>query len=130
MSEVPSELKYTRDHEWLRPEPGGEVVVGITDHAQGQLGELVYVELPEVGQTLTAGQSCAVVESVKAASDVFAPVSGRVTQVNMALANEPALVNRSPYAEGWLFRMQPAGEGEFASLLDAAAYGELVAGED
>lgn len=127
MSEIPQGLKYTRDHEWVRIEPRGDVVVGITDHAQHQLGELVYVELPEAGHAVAAGQGCAVVESVKAASDVYAPLTGRVTEVNPALASEPGVVNRSPYAEGWLFRMEPADPAELAALLDAAGYEQVVA---
>jgi glycine cleavage system H protein len=127
MSEVPGELKYTRDHEWVRFEAGGSVVVGITDHAQQQLGELVYVELPEPGRAVTAGQGCAVVESVKAASDVYAPLSGEVTGVNAALAEEPGLVNESPYGDGWLCRIRPADPAQLDTLLDAAAYRQLLA---
>jgi glycine cleavage system H protein len=130
MGEVPEGLKYTKDHEWVRVEPRGEVVVGITDHAQQQLGELVYVELPETGQAVTAGDGCAVVESVKAASDVYAPLAGRVTAVNQALSGEPGVVNNSPYAEGWLFRMEPADPAEVAALLDAPAYRALLAAEE
>jgi glycine cleavage system H protein len=130
MSEVPESLKYTGDHEWVRIEPRGEVVVGITDHAQQQLGELVYVELPEAGHAVAAGQGCAVVESVKAASDVYAPLTGRVTEVNGALGSEPGAVNRSPYDEGWLFRMEPADPAELTRLMDATAYQQLLATED
>jgi glycine cleavage system H protein len=130
MSDVPEGLKYTKDHEWVRIEPRGEVVIGITDHAQQQLGELVYVELPEAGHAISAGQGCAVVESVKAASDVYAPLTGRVSAVNPALAAEPGVVNQSPYADGWLFRMEPADPAELSGLLDAAAYRQLVAAED
>lgn len=128
MSELPDDLKYTSDHEWVRLEGDGSAVVGITDHAQQQLGELVYVELPEPGREVTVGEGCAVVESVKAASDVYAPLAGKVTAVNDALAREPDLVNRSPYAEGWLFRLQPlAGT---SGLLDAAAYRQLLDAAD
>ncbi len=127
MSTVPGELRYTRDHEWLRQEADGSVVVGITDHAQHQLGELVYVELPEVGAELTAGQGCAVVESVKAASDVYAPLAGTITAVNAALEQEPGLVNTSPYTGGWLFRIEPAGS--LSGLLDAAAYQQFIDAE-
>ncbi|GIK35197.1 MAG: glycine cleavage system H protein [Gammaproteobacteria bacterium] len=127
MSAVPGELKYTRDHEWLRQESDGTVVVGITDHAQQQLGELVFVELPEAGATLAAGQGCAVVESVKAASDVYAPLAGTVVAVNDALEQEPGLVNSSPYGDGWLLRIAPATA--VAGLLDAAAYQQVLAAE-
>ncbi|QOJ30711.1 MAG: glycine cleavage system protein GcvH [Gammaproteobacteria bacterium] len=127
MSAVPGELKYTRDHEWLRQESDGTVVVGITDHAQHQLGELVFVELPEAGATLSAGQGCAVVESVKAASDVYAPLAGTVVAVNGALEQEPGLINTSPYGDGWLFRLAPAAAP--ADLLDAAAYQQLLDAE-
>jgi glycine cleavage system H protein len=126
MSAVPEDLKYTREHEWIRVEGDGTVVVGITDHAQHQLGELVFVELPEQGRALGAGEACAVVESVKAASDVYAPVAGTVTAVNAALTGEPNLVNASPFADGWLFRLRPA-DGALAGLLDAAAYRRLLA---
>jgi glycine cleavage system H protein len=128
MSDIPAGLHYTREHEWLRPESDGTVVVGITDHAQHQLGELVFVELPDTGRTLTAGEACAVVESVKAASDVFAPLAGTVTTVNAALAAEPNAVNSSPYGDGWLFRVKPAGALP-AGLMDAAAYAAFVAAE-
>lgn len=128
MSTVPPDLKYTRDHEWVRVEGDGTVVVGITDHAQHQLGELVYVELPEAGAELAAGDGCAVVESVKAASDVYAPVAGAVTAVNGALNDEPNLVNGSPYGDGWLFRLKPAA-GALAGLLDAAAYQKIIDAE-
>jgi glycine cleavage system H protein len=128
MSSVPGELKYTRDHEWIRQESDGTVVVGITDHAQHQLGELVYVELPGTGDGVEAGAGCAVVESVKAASDVYAPLGGTVTAVNAALNQEPGLVNTSPYGEGWLFRLKPAA-GLPAGLLDAAAYQQLLDAE-
>lgn len=125
MSALPEDLKYTKDHEWIRREPDGSVVVGITDHAQHQLGELVYVELPEAGRALGPGEACAVVESVKAASDVYAPLAGTVTGVNEALDAEPALVNSSPYGDGWLFRLSPTA-GVPADLLDAAAYQRLL----
>ena len=126
MSTVPDDLKYTAEHEWIRTEGDGTLVVGITDHAQHQLGELVFVELPEVNRTLRAGESCAVVESVKAASDVYAPVAGTVTAVNAALTGEPNLVNGSPFTDGWLFRLRPADPAGTA-LLDAAAYRRLLA---
>ena len=125
MSAVPGDLQYTKDHEWVRAQSDGCVVVGITDHAQHQLGELVYVELPEAGRAVKSGESCAVVESVKAASDVYAPMAGTVMDVNEALTSEPDLVNTAPYAEGWLFRLKPA-PGALAGLLDAAAYQQLL----
>jgi glycine cleavage system H protein len=127
MSNVPEELKYTSEHEWIRIEKDGTLVVGITDHAQHQLGELVYVELPDAGRELGAGDSCAVVESVKAASDVYSPVAGTVIGSNEALNQEPALVNSSPYDAGWLFRVKPSGGIE--ELLDAAEYRRLVEAE-
>ena len=127
MSNVPDELKYTSEHEWIRIEKDGTLVVGITDHAQHQLGELVYVELPESGRELGAGDGCAVVESVKAASDVYSPVAGTVIGANEALNAEPALVNSSPYGDGWLFRVKPSGGLE--ELLDAAEYRRLVEAE-
>ncbi|MCC7257497.1 MAG: glycine cleavage system protein GcvH [Gammaproteobacteria bacterium] len=127
MSKVPGDRKYTKDHEWVRSEADGTAVVGITDHAQQQLGELVFVELPETGRSFGSGENCAVVESVKAASDVYAPVAGTVMAVNEALGSEPGLVNTDPYGAGWLFRVQP-DSGAVAGLLDAAAYQRLVDG--
>lgn len=126
MSDVPSGLQYTKEHEWIRREGDGTVVVGITDHAQHQLGELVYVELPEAGRVLQPGDAMAVVESTKAASDVYAPVAGTVTAVNPALASQPELVNTDPYGQGWLVRLKPA-DGATAGLLDPAAYTALLA---
>ncbi len=128
MGVLPANLKYTREHEWIRLEPDGSAVVGISDHAQHQLGELVFIELPDPGRTVTAAEPCAVVESVKAASDVYAPLSGTVTAVNEALSTEPGLVNKSPYEEGWLFRLQPA-DASLEGLLDAAAYQRLLDSE-
>jgi glycine cleavage system H protein len=121
MSEVPSELKYTESHEWLRVEDDGLVSVGITDHAQALLGDLVFVELPEVGTEFVAGDECCVVESVKAASDVYMPISGEVAEVNEALADEPEIINNSPYDNGWLFKIKPSAD-ELADLMDADAY--------
>ena len=126
MSEVPAGLHYTQEHEWLRKEADGTVVVGITDHAQHQLGELVFVELPEIGRSLTAGEACAVVESVKAASDVYAPLAGTVTAVNATLNAEPNTVNTAPFGNGWLFRVKPAGAMP-DGLMDAAAYTAFIA---
>lgn len=129
MSDVPGNLHFTAEHEWVRQEPDGSVVVGITDHAQHQLGELVYVELPEVGRKLAVGDGMAVVESTKAASDVYAPLAGTVREVNPALATQPDLVNTDAYGEGWLVRLKPADAGRQEGLLDAAAYRALLAAE-
>jgi glycine cleavage system H protein len=110
MSELPGDLRYTNEHEWLRQEEDGSVTIGITDHAQSALGDLVYVELPEVGQAVEAGGEMAVVESVKAASDVYAPISGEVTAVNEVLSDDPEKINADPYGDGWIVRMQPSGD--------------------
>jgi glycine cleavage system H protein len=126
MSEVPSELVYTADHEWLRQEEDGSVVVGVTDHAQAALGELVFVELPELGTEVTQGDACAVVESVKAASDVYAPINGEVLERNDILAEAPEKVNQDPYGDGWLFRLQPQDLRDLDDLLDAEAYHALL----
>ena len=112
MSELPGDLKYTKEHEWLRQEEDGSVTIGITDHAQTALGDLVYVELPEVGQDVESGGEMAVVESVKAASDVYAPIGGSVTEVNEVLADDPEKINADPYGEGWIVRLQPSGDAE------------------
>ena len=112
MSELPGDLLYTSEHEWLRQEEDGSVTIGITDHAQSALGDLVYVELPEVGQAVETGGDMAVVESVKAASDVYSPVSGEVVAVNDLLADEPEKVNADPYVDGWIARVKPEGEAE------------------
>jgi glycine cleavage system H protein len=117
----PDNLKYTETHEWIRAEPDGTLTVGITDHAQDALGDLVFIELPELGRKLAAEEACAVVESVKAASDVYAPVAGEVVAVNGAVADAPGDLNKDPYAS-WLFRIKPAAGSEPAGLLDAAAY--------
>lgn len=130
MSEIPAELRYTRSHEWVRDEGDGTVTVGITDHAQKLLGDMVYVEVPEVGGEVEAGDACAVVESVKAASDVYAPVGGEIVAVNERLEDEPELVNQDPYGDGWLFRLRPADPGELDGLMDADAYAALIAEED
>ena len=126
MSDVPKQLKYTKEHEWIRRENDGTVVVGITDHAQHQLGELVYVELPEAGRALKPGDAMAVVESTKAASDVYAPLAGTVTAVNPALTSQPELVNTDPYGAGWLVRLKPAEASPPQGLLDASAYAALL----
>jgi glycine cleavage system H protein len=118
---IPDSLRYTATHEWVRKEPDGTLSVGITDHAQDALGELVFLELPEPGRKLAAGEACAVVESVKAASDVYTPLAGEVVAANAALKEEPGRLNKDPY-EAWLFRLKPAEGADPAQLLDAAAY--------
>ncbi len=130
MSNVPGDLKYTKSHEWVKTMDDGSVSIGITDHAQELLGDLVFVELPEVGRELTAGEECAVVESVKAASDAYSPIAGEVVAVNEALADSPETVNQDPYGEGWMFRVAPAEPSALDALLDAAAYTEVVESED
>ena len=126
MSELPGDLQYTKDHEWLRREDDGSVTVGITDHAQSALGDLVYVELPEVGQDLDVEGEMAVVESVKAASDVYAPISGNVLAVNEALADDPEKINSSPYDDGWIVRVQPAGDIDESALMSPDDYQVLL----
>ena len=127
MSEVPANCMYTKEHEWLRLEDDGTVTVGITDHAQEALGELVFVEVPEVDASFGAGDACAVVESVKAASDIYCPVDGEVAEVNEALAEEPELVNSSPYDDGWVFRLRPADATALDELMDADDYERFLA---
>lgn len=122
MSNVPNELKYRESHEWVRKEADGTYTVGITEHAQELLGDMVFVDLPDIGNTYSQGEDCAVAESVKAASDIYAPISGEIVAVNDALDSEPELVNSAPYAEGWLFRIRPSDETELDSLMDADAY--------
>ncbi|HME39566.1 MAG TPA: glycine cleavage system protein GcvH [Steroidobacteraceae bacterium] len=127
MSNIPSDLRYTKSHEWLRAAPNGAVEIGISDHAQSALGDLVFVEVPEVGRALKAGEACAVVESVKAASDVYSPVSGKVTAANAALASQPELLNQDPYGAGWLFRLQTNAPIDGAPLMSAADYAKYLA---
>lgn len=122
MSQTPKELKYTASHEWVKLEADGTITVGITDHAQNLLGDLVYVQLPEVGEQMTIGQDAAVVESVKAASDVYAPLSGEIIANNTALTSTPELINSAPYQDGWLFKIKPVNPAELNNLLDAEAY--------
>ena len=126
MSEIPTELKFTREHEWVRMDDEGKLVVGLTDYAQEQLGDLVFVETPEVGASLLAGDVCAVVESVKAASDVYAPVAGEVVSINEALQESPDLITNDPYGAGWLFQIAPEDPGEWEDLLDSDQYEELL----
>jgi glycine cleavage system H protein len=130
MSDTPSECKYVATHEWARLEEDGTVAVGISDHAQNALGDVVYVELPEDGQQVSAGEEAGVVESVKAASDIYAPVTGVVVAVNEALDDEPEKVNQDPYGEGWFFKLQPNDVGELDELLDAEAYQEVCEEEE
>ena len=126
MSELPGDLRYTSEHEWLRPEEDGSVTIGITDHAQSALGDLVYVELPEVGQDLEVGGEMAVVESVKAASDVYAPVSGSVLAVNQDLADDPERINADPYGQGWIIRLQPTDGIDSGETMDPDTYQSLL----
>jgi glycine cleavage system H protein len=128
MSKVPAELKYTDTHEWIRLEDDGSVAIGITDHAQEALGDIVFLELPEVGRKLLSNESCAVIESVKAASDVYAPFAGEVIAVNQAAIDAPESVNADAYAT-WLFKLRPAADISTATLLDAAAYQSTLAEE-
>jgi glycine cleavage system H protein len=128
-NDVPTELKYTKSHEWVRVDED-IATVGITDHAQELLGDLVFVELPEVGIHLAAGTECAVVESVKAASDIFSPVSGEVVEVNDALADAPETINQDPYEEGWIFRVRVAAATELDALMDADSYAEHAEAEE
>jgi glycine cleavage system H protein len=130
MSHIPSELKYTETHEWVREEGDGVVAIGVTDHAQELLGDLVFVELPEVGDELDAGDECAVVESVKAASDVYAPVGGEVVEVNDILDSAPETINENTYEDGWMFKLKLADAGELEGLMDAEHYAEHCENED
>ena len=129
MSQVPSDLRYTKDHEWARDNGDGTISVGITDHAQEALGDLVFVEVPEPGQLVAAGEACAVVESVKAASDIYSPLAGTVVKVNAALADAPERINEYPYDQGWIFSITPADPAAFAGLLDADAYARFLEDE-
>jgi len=126
MSELPSELRYAASHEWAKLEDDGTVTVGITDHAQDQLGDVVYVEVPEIGVVLSAGDEAGVVESVKAASDIYAPVSGEVIAVNPELEDAPETINEDPYIGGWFFKLKAADEGELEELMSADDYAESL----
>ena len=132
MSNTPKELMYTREHEWLRDEDrgNGEFTVGITEHAQETLGDMVFVDLPEVGTAVSAGDDVAVVESVKAASDIYAPLSGEIVAVNSELNDAPELVNEQPYQEGWIFRIKASDTAELADLIDAAGYTSMIEAEE
>ena len=126
MSDIPGDLKFLKSHEWARVDGDGKVTIGISDHAQGLLGDLVYVELPNVGDTIEAGTACAVVESVKAASDVYAPVGGTVVAVNEALADKPETINEDAYGDGWLFTLEVDDAEQLNELLGPDAYAELL----
>ena len=130
MSDIPGDLKFQKSHEWARVEDAGQVRVGISDHAQGLLGDLVYVELPKVGDKVEAGASCAVVESVKAASDIYAPVSGEVVAVNGALADKPETINEDAYGEGWIFKLKISDKSQLDDLLTPDEYAEVAESDD
>jgi len=127
MSNIPQELKYASSHEWVRSEGNGVYTVGITEHAQDLLGDMVFVELPDVGDSVAQGDDVAVAESVKAASDIYAPISGEILAVNDALNDSPETVNSAPYTDGWMFQIKAADEAEVAALLDAAGYAASIA---
>lgn len=129
MSNIPKDMKYTKSHEWVKPNADGSVTVGITHHAQDLMGDMVFVDLPTAGTQVTSGKECGVVESVKAASDVYAPVSGEIVESNSLLSDSPETVNKDPYGSGWMFRLKPANKAEVDALLDAKAYEALVASE-
>jgi glycine cleavage system H protein len=129
MSNVPADLRYMKSHEWARLEPDGTITIGISDHAQQALGDLVFAEVPEPGRRVAAGEACAVVESVKAASDVYSPVSGEVVAANADLGGQPELINQDPYGAGWLMRLRPDDKSQFSALLDAASYEAALAAE-
>ncbi|ABI57917.1 glycine cleavage system protein GcvH [Alkalilimnicola ehrlichii MLHE-1] len=130
MTQVPDNLKYNRTHEWTRLEDDGTLTIGITDHAQSELGDLVFVETPTVGRHYDAEEACAVVESVKAASDIYAPVGGEVIEANSELQDSPELVNTDPYGEGWIMRIRPDDSDDLEQLLDPEDYQDLVADEE
>ena len=124
MGDIPGDLKFLSSHEWVRVEPDGAVTVGISDHAQDLLGDIVFVELPEVGQSIDAETDAAIVESVKAASDVYSPISGEVTEVNSMLEDQPEIINSSPYEDGWFYKMMPSDLSEIENLLSPEDYSE------
>ena len=130
MSDIPGDLKFMKSHEWARVEGDGKVTVGISDHAQDLLGDLVYVDLPAVGDSVEAGTACAVVESVKAASDIYAPVSGTIVEVNAALADKPETINEDAFGEGWLFVIEASEPDQVKDLLDPDAYATIIEGDD
>ena len=126
MSNIPADLRYAKSHEWAKQESDGTVTIGITDYAQNSLGDITYVQVPKVGATLKAGETFGVVESVKAASDLYAPVGGTVVAVNTALESAPETVNRAPYGEGWMLKVKPSDAGALQNLLDSGAYAKLA----
>ncbi len=130
MSEIPGDLKFMKSHEWARVEGDGKVTIGISDHAQGLLGDLVYVDLPAVGDTIEAGTACAVVESVKAASDVYTPVSGTITAVNTALADKPETINEDAFGEGWIFVVEIDEPDQLNDMLTPDDYAELLESDE
>ncbi len=130
MSEIPEDLKYSDTHEWVRDEGDGFVTVGITDHAQSLLGDLVFVELPENNIEIEAGEECGVVESVKAASDIYSPVTGKIIEINRTLEGSPDVVNTDPYGDGWLYRVKLEDEDELETLMDAEGYAECIEDEE
>ena len=125
MADIPGDLKFLSSHEWVRVEPDGSVTIGISDHAQDLLGDIVFVELPEIGQSIDAETDAAIVESVKAASDVYSPISGEVTEVNPILEDQPEIINSSPYEDGWFYKMMPTDLGEIENLLSPEDYSEV-----
>jgi glycine cleavage system H protein len=126
MSNIPADLKYANSHEWVRPEGDGVYSVGITEHAQGLLGDMVFVEVPELGDTLSQGDECGVVESVKAASDVYAPLTGEVVAINEELEDTPELINNDPFGDGWMYKIKIEDESELAGLLTAEGYADSI----
>ncbi|MCG8315442.1 MAG: glycine cleavage system protein GcvH [Pseudomonadales bacterium] len=130
MSNIPAELRYLSSHEWLRVEDDGTAVVGITDHAQDAMGDLVFVETPELGSTVSASEEAGVVESVKAASDIYAPVSGEIVAINESLEDAPESVNQDPYGDGWMFRIKMSDASEVEKMLSADDYAEMIASEE
>ena len=130
MNEIPGDLKFLKSHEWARVEDNGQVTVGISDHAQAQLGDLVYVELPKVGESVQQGNACAVVESVKAASDVYSPVDGKVVAVNEALSDKPESINEDAYGDGWIFVVEPDDASQLGEMLAPGDYAALIEDED
>ena len=130
MSNIPDDLRYAASHEWVRLEADSVVCIGISDHAQDQLGDLVYVELPDIGRTVAAKEEVAVVESVKAASDIYCPVAGEVVEVNEALIDTPELINSDPYGDGWMFKITADDPNDIDDLLDADEYAEIATAED
>ncbi|PJE79854.1 Glycine cleavage system H protein [invertebrate metagenome] len=130
MSDVPSDLHYVRSHEWVKIDDDGSAVIGLTDHAQETLGDVVFVELPEKGTTLASGDEAGVVESVKAASDIYAPVSGEVIAVNALLGDTPETINSDPYGHGWIFKVKLTDDRELSELMDADAYNDFVEAEE